>query len=127
MKDETAEWVRKAEGDMRTARREAAVQEWPNHDAVCFHAQQCAEKYLKARMIEAGLPVPRTHDLELLLNQLLPHEPEWTDLLPTVRILSALAVEVRYPGMAADEEDAAEALQAAEAVRAAVIQVLEVA
>ena len=48
MKPETAEWIQKAEGDRGTARREFAVEDTPNYDAVCFHAQQCAEKYLKA-------------------------------------------------------------------------------
>jgi len=120
MKAETMEWVQKAEGDMKTAQREFAVREEPNHDAVCFHAQQCAEKYLKARLVEAGLPVTRTHDLEILLNQLLPFEPGLTDLLQAVRILSAMAVEVRYPGMAADEDDAAEALRSSEKIRNAI-------
>jgi len=120
MKPETTEWVQKAEGDMNTAQREFAVQEEPNHDAVCFHAQQCAEKYLKARLVEAGLPVTRTHDLEILLNQLLPLEPELVDLLQSVRILSAMAVEVRYPGIAADEDDAAEALRSSEKIRNAI-------
>jgi len=32
------EWVQKAEGDFQTAQRELAVTEYPNHDAVCFHA-----------------------------------------------------------------------------------------
>lgn len=120
MKLETTEWVQKAEGDMNTAQREFAVQDEPNHDAVCFHAQQCAEKYIKARLIEEGLPVMRTHDLEILLNQLLPFEVGLTDLLQAVRILSAMAVEVRYPGMAADEDDAAEALRSSEKIRAAI-------
>lgn len=120
MKPETTEWVQKAEGDMNTAQREFAVQDEPNHDAVCFHAQQCAEKYLKARLIEEGLPVMRTHDLEILLNQLLPFEAGLADLLQAVRILSAMAVEVRYPGMAADEDDAAEALRSSEKIRNAI-------
>jgi HEPN domain-containing protein len=120
MKPETTEWVQKAEGDMNTAQREFAVQDEPNHDAVCFHAQQCAEKYLKARLIEAGLPVMRTHDLEILLNQLLPFEAGLVVLLQAVRILSAMAVEVRYPGMAADEDDAAEALRSSKKIRDAI-------
>ncbi|MDD2321819.1 MAG: HEPN domain-containing protein [Geobacteraceae bacterium] len=120
MKPETTEWVQKAEGDMNTAQREFAVQVEPNHDAVCFHAQQCAEKYLKARLIEEGLPVMRIHDLEILLNQLLPFEVGFADLLQAVRILSAMAVEVRYPGMAADEEDAAEALRSSGKIRNAI-------
>lgn len=120
MKPETTEWVQKAEGDMNTAQREFAVQDEPNHDAVCFHAQQCAEKYLKARLIEENLPVMRTHDLEALLNQILPFETGFADLMQSVRILSAMAVEVRYPGMAADEDDAAEALRSSGKIRSAI-------
>lgn len=37
MKPETAEWVEKAEGDFRTARRELFALDSPNYDAVCFH------------------------------------------------------------------------------------------
>ena len=45
------EWVAKVEGDFATARRESRVARSANHDAVCFHAQQGAEKYLKALLI----------------------------------------------------------------------------
>lgn len=44
----TLEWVTKAEGDYLTAVREARIRKSPNYDAVCFHSQQAAEKYLKA-------------------------------------------------------------------------------
>src|SRR3954470_13752145 len=43
-------------------------------DPLCFHCQRCAEKYLKGRLIEAGLPFTRTHDLEQLLLLCLPIE-----------------------------------------------------
>jgi HEPN domain-containing protein len=43
MRVETAEWVEKAEGDWHTAGRELKATEFPNYDAVCFHAQQCAD------------------------------------------------------------------------------------
>ena len=48
MKPITGEWVDKAEGDFVTAQRELNALDHPNYDAVCFHSQQCAEKYLKA-------------------------------------------------------------------------------
>ena len=51
-------------------------------NAVCFHTQQCAEKYLKARLEEGGLSVPKSHDLDDLLNRLLPIEPLWAVPLP---------------------------------------------
>ena len=120
MKPATAEWVAKAEGDFRTARREHLAAELPNYDAACFHAQQTAEKYLKARLVEAELVFPRIHDLEALLNLALPLEPDWHDLREAVQRLTDMAVEVRYPGMVADAEDAAEAECTATRVRLAV-------
>ena len=53
----TSEWIDKAEGDFATMMREMQVQDYPNYDAVCFHAQQCAEKYLKARLQESNIPL----------------------------------------------------------------------
>ncbi len=63
MKLQTAEWVAKAEGDWNAAQQLNRVRKNPNYDGVCFHCQQCAEKYLKARLIEAGIAFARTHDL----------------------------------------------------------------
>ena len=48
MNPEISAWVNKAEGDWETMLRESVATEKRNLDAVCFHAQQCAEKYLKA-------------------------------------------------------------------------------
>jgi len=55
--------VDKAEGDYLTANREYRARKAPNYDAVCFHAQQTAEKYLKAALQENGNPIPRIHSL----------------------------------------------------------------
>jgi HEPN domain-containing protein len=126
MKPETAEWVAKAEGDLHTARRELSATDLQNYDAACFHAQQCVEKYLKARLVEAGLPFPKTHDLEALLNLALPIEPTWEELRTTVQVLTNMAVEVRYPGMDADAEDAAVAVKAAESVRGSIRVALKI-
>ena len=46
MKKTTREWVRKAEADYVIA-RQCSRGKIPLHDGVCFHCQQCAEKYLK--------------------------------------------------------------------------------
>ena len=68
MKPAVAEWVSKAEGDFLTAGRELRARNSPNYDAVCFHAQQCAEKYLKAVLQENNKPIPKIHNLiELML------------------------------------------------------------
>jgi len=120
MKPLTSEWIGKAEGDFTTARRELAVVEAPNYDAVSFHAQQCAEKYLKARLVEAGIDFPKTHDLCAVLDLVLRVEPAWERLRDGLNALGNLAVEVRYPGASSSVEEAREALDTAEAVRAAV-------
>jgi len=75
MKPVAREWIAKAEADFLSAQREFRARKHPNYDAACFFAQQCVEKYLKGRMADAGMVVPRTHDLAALLDALLPLEP----------------------------------------------------
>ncbi len=63
MKPVAREWIAKAEVDFLSALREFRARKHPNYDAACFFAQQCVEKYLKGRMADAGMVLPRTHDL----------------------------------------------------------------
>lgn len=72
MNDTVNEWISKAEGDYATARRELRAAESPNFDAVCFHAQQCIEKLMKALLIRLGVVPPKTHDLVILDRLLTP-------------------------------------------------------
>jgi HEPN domain-containing protein len=83
----TSEWVQKAEGDFGTASREIRARRAPNYDAVCFHAQQCAEKYLKALLQEEDIPFGKTHNLVILLDLLLPAEPSWEMLRHDMQVL----------------------------------------
>ena len=117
-----AEWIAKAEGDFHTARRELLAEQFPNYDAASFHAQQCAEKYLKARLVEAGIDFPKTHDLGSLLNLLLESEPTWEYLRDDLNSLTDRAVEVRYPGYSSDSNEAEEAVEIARTVRRIVRQ-----
>src|SRR5579864_7112848 len=94
----TAEWVSKAEGDydavciLRRSRKPS------RYDAICFHSQQCAEKYSKARLNEAAIAFSKTHDLEVLLNQLRTIEPLWMSTTSALKRLTGFSVAVRYPG-----------------------------
>jgi HEPN domain-containing protein len=117
MKPTTLEWIDKAEGDFLTAQVSYRTRKRPNHDAVCFHAQQCAEKYLKARLEEAGLAIPRSHNLYALLTMLLPFEPAWSILAADLNVLSTFAVAYRYPGVSANRIDAKDALNRCRKVR----------
>jgi HEPN domain-containing protein len=94
----TLEWVEKAEGDFSTAQRELRVRRTPNYDAVCFHAQQTAEKYLKAVLQETSQNIPKTHNLNDLLALCLDRTSSFQFLNPDLSILEGYAVQFRYPG-----------------------------
>lgn len=117
MKPETLPWIAKAEGDWETMLREAVVKVRPNFDAVCFHAQQCAEKYLKARLVEDDIPFARTHDLLNLLKVVAEIEPSWQEYEVELSALSVYGVAGRYPGLTADAEQAAISVRYCETVR----------
>jgi HEPN domain-containing protein len=119
MKRVTQEWVEKAEGDYGVARRELGAAQ-PVFDAVCFHGQQCAEKYLKALLQERGVAFPRSHDLLLLSSLAGSHLSPPGLQQPDLKLLTSFAVDLRYPGATASRSDAEAALRIAADVRAAV-------
>jgi HEPN domain-containing protein len=118
MKATTREWIEKAEADFLSANREYRARKRPNFDAGCFFAQQCIEKYLKARLAEAGAPIPRIHDLSALLDTLLLLEPLWEAARSRMETLTSYAVLFRYPGDSATRGLAKTAIADARWVRA---------
>lgn len=123
MRPLTREWVEKAEEDHL-----AAESLWGGshslYNSVCFHAQQCVEKYLKAWLTEQQTSFPRTHDLEILARLAAPTLPTITALLNDLRFVTSFAVEARYPGTSALHSDAQRSRRLAGAVRTTVRQQL---
>ena len=117
MNETVREWIDKAENDHATASRELAAVDRPNLDAVCFHAQQCVEKMMKALLIHLGVIPSRTHDLAHLYSILQPVCPDWSWPVEELRYLSHAAVTFRYPGESANREQAARALGVASRIR----------
>lgn len=113
----TLEWVEKAEGDYITATREFRARKAPNFDAVCFHAQQVAEKYLKAVLQEHAYPIPKTHSLADLMALCMKIDPIYQMVQPALNIMDGYAVQFRYPGQSANKVEAKTALTAAKIVR----------
>lgn len=119
-----AEWIAKAENDLLNAVHTLKLGARCPTDTVCFHAQQCAEKYLKALLTFRGNDFPKTHDLEALAARLR------NGVRPTVAPddlarLTRFATVTRYPG---GEEislgEARRALAATRRIRKAVRAVL---
>jgi HEPN domain-containing protein len=120
MKLEALEWVAKADGDFFDAQRGVRARKNRNPDGVCFHCQQCIEKYLKARLTEAGIRFPKTHDLARLLDLLQPAEPDWAPWRPDLDILTDYAISFRYPAENATLDEARSAFKICKMLRARV-------
>jgi len=97
-------WLVKADHDLDAATRLLQSGEgWPS-DAVCFHAQQCVEKHLKAWLTLRGIEFKRTHDIKTLLALIPPRaRPRLT--AEEQAALTTYAVVTRYPDESDDEED----------------------
>ena len=88
-------------------------------DAVVFHAQQCVEKLLKARLIQLGQPVDKIHDLAALSRQLEAVDDQWSWDNEDLADLSSGAVLARYPGYETSAEEQTELVEVASTVRQA--------
>ena len=109
MKPLTREWVAKAEDDFEMMECACRSRRCRAYNGVCFHAQQCTEKYPKARLYEAAISFELTHKLVPLLNQVLAVEPLWEAYREDLIFLSNFAVTFRYPGDSATRETAKDA------------------
>jgi HEPN domain-containing protein len=109
-------WAVHAEEDFTLARA-ALRRKQPLASGACFHAQQCAEKYIKALLLSKNADFPKTHDL-LLLNNLCSTNGILLEIDPKhLNTLTDYAVRTRYPGNNPTAEDAKEAIELAKLVR----------
>ncbi len=100
----TLELVQKAEGDYITSQSMLPQVATPTiPDVICFHLQQCIEKYLKAWLQEANIRPPRTHDLNELLALIVPTHPEWRRWHPDFGAYFATAADVAHAVRIGDE------------------------
>ncbi len=121
------EWVGKAEEDYEVAITLVRKRKRPTPNAVCFHCQQCAEKYLKAFLVRHQVAFPKIHDLRELRRLSVVVDPT-IDLITDLLIrLAPYAVEFCYPGEDATVEEAKDAARAVKEIRRFVRSKLELA
>jgi HEPN domain-containing protein len=124
MRPITAEWVSKAEEDYTAALYLSRKRKSSIPDIVCFHCQQCAEKYLKALLMEAEVRFPKTHDLLALLKLVAPVVPFLLSFHERLERMNDYAVEFRYPSESATKEEARIALANCRALRKEIRKIL---
>ena len=94
--DTVRKWILKAESDLKIAKDEITIEN-PATDAICFHAQQCAEKYLKAYLVFNNKEIRRTHDIAELIKMCSEIDQEFNNLnREDIVSLTDYAVEIRY-------------------------------
>jgi len=115
--DYAGEWLEKAEEDYWAAVSLLRQTEHPVPNAVCFHCQQCAEKYLKAFLASRDVDIPKIHSLVTLGDMCSALDAQFGLITPQLEQLEVYAVEFRYPGESATQEEAYEAVEAMKQVR----------
>lgn len=112
------EWVQKADNDLTAARQIQKLGKSAPTDTICFHAQQCVEKYLKAILVNQSIPFSKTHDIDVLMN-LIPPKQRPSITFKECQEFATYAVVARYPmaGLTISPRQARSAVAAARRIR----------
>jgi HEPN domain-containing protein len=113
------QWLEFADEDLRLARHGLTMTiASPPYRLIAYHAQQCAEKCLKAYLVLRRVDFPYTHNLAHLLDLCAAHA-SWADSLRDAEELTPFAITARYPGEDEEvtREEAVRAIDVADRVR----------
>lgn len=124
--DAARQWLAKAENDLLNIRNNLHATQVP-WDTVCFHAQQAAEKHLKAFLVARGEKTPRSHDLIALLALSTAFDPKLAELEADCRWLTYYGTASRYPDeiYEPDEDDGRKAFMASQRIRQMILGAFE--
>lgn len=113
-----SQWAAYADEDLRLARHGLTLESGVPYRLIAYHAQQCAEKYLKAYLVSLGVDFPYTHNIARLVELCAAPSP-WTGILSDAEELTPYAVTARYPGEdeVVTQEEAVRAIEIAARVR----------
>src|SRR3989304_10050126 len=96
-------WIKKAESDLINAENSINIKPESPLDTVCFHAQQCAEKYIKAFLTYNGIEFEKTHDIGDLITRATQKDITFEQIVELGEKLTPYAIEIRYPDVLTEE------------------------
>lgn len=116
-------WISYAEEDIRLAKHAIQISSSCPYRLIAYHAQQCAEKYLKAYLVLKRIDFPYTHNIRSLIQLC---GEDWIKEISDADELTPYAVTIRYPGVEdrVTRKDALNALELAKRVRKVVRRVI---
>ncbi len=120
------QWAKYAEDDLRLAQHALRMKANCPFHLVADHAQQCAEKYLKAYLVLKEVDFPFTDNISLLLELCADCAP-WAGALVGAEALTVFGIEARYPGQdrPVSDEEAKTAVRLAKRVKKTLQAALE--
>ena len=112
---EVENWIHKSEHDLASAKK-LIWGEAPINDTAIYHTQQCAEKIIKAFLCYKQIEIPKTHDVELLIELATENDASFIELTYYAECLTPYATAFRYPGIDFEPEiqEVEEAIRMAE-------------
>ena len=124
--DFVRQWLEKAHKDL-AAGEVLLTGAFEDYEAVGFHAQQAAEKFIKAFLIRHQIEFPKTHNIAVLRQLVAGVDPELAKTLATADTLTPYGVEFRYPGdlPSIPREEGEKALHLAEQTRDLILKSLK--
>jgi HEPN domain-containing protein len=127
MKKLIDDWLAFARENLLYAKDGMKAEYSPYH-TICFLCHGSAEKYIKAYLITQGWELKKIHDLDELLDDAAEYDEDFIELFPFAEILDEYITEGRYPGdlpfESIGEDDAKEAIEAAEKIEQFVLEKL---
>jgi HEPN domain-containing protein len=115
--DLAKEWLQYAGSDLNTAKHMFDDVNPKETEISCDHAQQCAEKSLKAYLISKTIEPPYIHDLIELNNLCIVHDGKFSAIQQYCAFLNPYGVAIRYPNeLAVDDVIAQSALEKAQII-----------
>ncbi|MBI2361311.1 MAG: HEPN domain-containing protein [Deltaproteobacteria bacterium] len=124
--DFVQQWLDKARKDL--AAGEVLLKEkFEDYENVGFHAQQAAEKFIKAFLVCHQIEFPKSHDIALLRQLVARVDPRLSEKLATADALTPYGVEFRYPGdlPSVTRKEGQKALRLAEETRELIMESLK--
>jgi HEPN domain-containing protein len=119
-------WLAYADGDIQIAEHAMKLKSNVPYRIIAFHAQQCAEKYLKAYLVYHDVEFPYTHSIRRLLEMCAQYA-DWANSIIDARELTPYATTARYPGEEEEvtQSEAKRAIELAMKVRKTVREALK--
>ena len=120
--DFVQQWLDKAHKDLRAA-EVLLGGDFDDYENVGFHAQQAAEKFIKAFLVRHQIEFSKTHNIGALRQLVTQLDPALTQQISGADALTPYGVEFRYPGdlPVLSRSEGSEALRLSEQVRDAVL------